>query len=284
MRRLLLLLGLALLATAAPAEAASLDRAGRYLESSLDARGCAREPGGTASANLSAWVALGLAAAGRDARRPAACIADHARHLERLTDVEICILGLVAADADPRAAGGRDLVRIVSSALRDGRIGTTVASNQFGILALRAAGAPVPAAARRTLLADQNADGGWPVGVGGDSDSNLTASGIDAAIAAGIAPTDRAVTRAVAALTRFRAAGGGYALTLGSPADAQSTGWALSGLAAVRRNDAAAERWLGALQRADGSFGYQRGVRVTPVWVTAQATMGLASRAFPMHP
>ena len=39
-----------------------------------------------------------------------------------------------------------------------------------------------------------------------------------------------------------------------------------------------------ALQYRDGSYAYQRGQRITPVWVTAQAAMGLAARSFPMRP
>jgi hypothetical protein len=284
MRRLLLLaVALALFALPTAGQAASLSSAGAYLAGSLDRNGCAREQGGTASANLSAWVAFGLVSAGRSASGPADCIERHARRLIAVTDLEVATLALVAAGRNPRNAGGRDLVAAIQSSLRRGRIGTLVASNQFGILALKAAGAPIPAAARRTLLADQNADGSWPVGSGGDGDSNLTASGIQAAIAAGLAPSDPVVLRALKALTRFRSRGG-YALSLGSPPDAQSTGWALSGLASVGRSDTAARGYLGGLQQADGSFAYQRGQRITPVWVTAQATMGLAGQSFPLRP
>jgi hypothetical protein len=42
--------------------------------------------------------------------------------------------------------------------------------------------------------------------------------------------------------------------------------------------------YLGGLQQGDGSFAYQRGQRITPVWVTAQATMGLAGQSFPLRP
>ena len=284
MRRLLMLaVGLALFALPTAGQAANLSSAGAYLAGSLDRNGCAREQGGTASANLSAWVAFGLVSAGRSASGPADCIERHARRLTAVTDLEVATLALVAAGRNPRNAGGRDLVQAIQSSLRRGRIGTFVASNQFGILALKAAGAPIPAAARRTLLADQNADGSWPVGIGGGGDSNLTASGIQAAIAAGLAPSDPVVLRALKALRRFHSQGG-YALGLRSPPDAQSTAWVLSGLASVGRSDATARMYLGGLQQGDGSFAYQRGQRITPVWVTAQATMGLAGRSFPLRP
>jgi hypothetical protein len=275
MRVVLLTLGLLLLA--APAHAASLSSAGGYLAGSLDRQGCAREPGGVSSANLTAWVTFGLVSAGRSAARPADCIERHADRLQALTDIEVATLALVAAGRNPRNAGGRDFVQTIQSSLRGGRIGTLVATNQFGILALKAAGAPIPASAKRTLLADQNADGSWPVGVGGDGDSN------QAAIAAGISRTDPVITRALASLKRFRSRGG-YALSAGSPPDAQSTAWVLSGLGSAGRSDAAARSYLAGLQAANGSFAYQRGTAITPVWVTAQATMGLAGRSFPLRP
>ncbi len=279
MRRLLLALALLLLA-AAPAHAAD---AGAYLERSLDGRGCAREPGGTATVNLTSWVALGLVASRRSASRAADCIATHARHLRTATDLEMAILGLVAAGRDPRRAGGRDLVAALVAQTRSDRIGPTVGSNQFGIFALRAVGVRVPAAIRTTLLRDRTPAGLWPVARGGDADSNLTASGIAAAVAAGVPPTDASLGRAANGLRAFRR-GGGYALLPGTAPDAQSTAWVLQGLAALGRRDAGAERFLRGLQQPDGSFAYQRGTRITPVWVTAQAAVGLARRPFPLRP
>ncbi|MFM7553393.1 MAG: hypothetical protein ACKO7Q_11245, partial [Actinomycetota bacterium] len=69
--RAILLAALLVLVAPAGAQAAGLTEAGGYLERSLDGAGCAAEPGGTASANLTAWAALGLVAAGRPAERPA---------------------------------------------------------------------------------------------------------------------------------------------------------------------------------------------------------------------
>ncbi len=278
-----LALAIALLALAAPAQATSLSAAGSYLDGSLDRNGCAHESGGPASVNLSAWTAFGLVATGRSASGPARCIERHAASLKAITDIEVATLALVAAGRNPRSAGGRDFVQAITAALRGGRIGTLVATNQFGILALKAAGATIPASAKRTLLADQNRDGSWSVAIGGDGDSNLTATGIQAAIAAGVSRSDPVIRRALGYLQRFRSQGG-YALGLGSPPDAQSTGWALSGLASVQRTDPAAAAYLGRLQNANGSFAYQRGLQVTPVWVTAQAAMGLAGRSFPLRP
>ncbi len=277
------LVALALLEVVVPAQGASLPSAGGFLERQLDAQGCAREPGASASVNLTAWAALGLRAAGRSASRPASCIERHARRLSSTTDIELATLALVAAGRNPRSAGGRNFVADLERATRGGRIGPTIASTQFGVLALRAAGAPIPAAVRLQVLRDQNPDGTWPVSPGGPGDSNLTASGIAAAVAAGVSPSSRSLQRAGASLQRFRQQGG-YGLMVGSRPDAQSTAWVLQGLAALGRRDRTAEAFLGRLQLADGSFAYQRGQRITPVWVTAQASLGLARRSFPLRP
>lgn len=281
MIRLLILLPLLLLVVPGPAAATTAtDRAGAYLESRLDRNGCAAEPGGRSSVNLTAWAALGLVAAGRSARRPATCIAGRIREVRTVADLEMAILALRAGGVGVRDVGGRDLIAELEGSIRGGRIGPTIGTTHFGILALRASGRPVPRAVRTRLLRDQNPDGTWPVSPGGDGDSNLTASGLQAAVAAGVPRADRRLLRAATALRGFRSSGG-YALAEGGRPDAQSTAWVLQGLAAIGRRDPAAERFLAGLQQRDGSVTYQRGTRITPVWVTAQAAGGLARRPFP---
>jgi len=283
MMRSLLLGLLALLVVGVPAQAASLSSTGSFLASSLDANGCARESGAGASVNLTSWAALGLVASGRSAGSAASCIERHSKALTSTTDIELAVLALAAAGRNPGNANGHNLVQAIQGSLKNARIGSLVASNQFGILALKAAGAAIPAAAKSTLLADQNRDGSWPVAPGSDGDSNLTASGIMAAVAAGMAPNTTVIVRAVASLKRFRSQGG-YALTVGSPPDAQSTAWVLQGLAAAGKRDRAAEAYLASLQRSNGAVAYQRGLVITPVWVTAQAALGLARKPLPLHP
>lgn len=262
-----------------PAAASAADSTA-YLAGSLDETGCAREPGTQPNAQLTGWVVLGLAARGAPTRAAAGCIERHASRLVSATDLELAILALVAAGRDPRRAGGRDLVADLERRRRGGRIGPTVASTQFGALALHAAGRPVPPAVRRQLLRDQNRDGSWSA-VGGDGgDSNVTASGIQALIAVGVPRRHPAVRRGLTALARFRSADGGYSAVRGGRPDAQSTAWALQALAAVGRRDAEAERFLASLRQADGSYAYRRGLRITPVWVTAQVLPGLERRPF----
>ena len=246
------------------------------------ANGCYAEPGGEPSPELTAWVAIGL----RAVRAPVpagarVCLARSARTARVPTDAQRTLLGLLAAGGDPRRDGGVNLVaRVRGQIRRDGSIPPTVNATAFGALALRAAGAPVPASVRRAILRAQQRGGAW--GLGGLPDSNITAAAIEALVATGSGVRSPPVNRGVAALARFRHAGG-YGLTLASPPDAQSTAWVAQALVAAGRDPAPALAALRRLQRPDGSFAYRRGQAITPVWVTAQALPALARRPLPIR-
>jgi energy-coupling factor transport system substrate-specific component len=274
---------LALAVTTPPASATPV-QAADYLASHLDADGCAAEPGGEPSAALSGWVALGLAAAGRDARPAARCVADRVRELRLTTDVELAVLALVAAGLDPRDVGGRNLVRDIQRAQRGGRIGPLVNSTIFGVLALRAARVPVPTAVRRGLATAQRADGSYGFGAGVPADSNVTAAAVQALLVVGYPRTGRRVQRTLTALQRFRNADGGYGLNRGNRSDAQSTAWAVQALVAAGRRPDVALAYLRRQQRADGSVAYGSGLRITPVWVTSQALAAFSRRPLPIRP
>ena len=268
---------LAVTAAAGPTQAA-VD----FVAARETANGCYAEPGGEPSPELTAWVAIGLRAVRAPvpagARR---CLARSARSARVPTDAQRTILGLLAAGGDPRRDGGVDLVaRVRGQVRRDGSIPPTVNATAFGALALRAAGALVPASVRRAILRAQQPGGAW--GLGGLPDSNITAAAVEALVATGSGPRSRPVRRGVAALARFRHADG-YGLTPGSPPDAQSTAWAAQALVAAGRDPGPALTALRRLQRPDGSFAYRRGQAITPVWVTAQALPALARRPLPIR-
>jgi hypothetical protein len=268
---------LAVTAAAGPTQAA-VD----FLAARETANGCYAEPGGEPSPELTAWVAIGLRAVRAPvpagARR---CLARSARSARVPTDAQRTILGLVAAGGDPRRDGGVDLVaRVRGQVRRDGSIPPTANATAFGALALRAAGTRVPASVRRAILRAQQPGGAW--GLGGLPDSNITAATIEALVATGGGARSRPVSRGVAALARFRHAGG-YGLTLSSPPDAQSTAWVAQALVAAGRDPGPALTALRRLQRPDGSFAYRRGQAITPVWVTAQALPALARRPLPVR-
>jgi hypothetical protein len=282
--RVIALAALAAAALAGPltvsAAAGPTQAAVDYLAARQAAGGCYAEPGGAPSPELTAWVAMGL----RAVRAPVpagarACLARSARSARVPTDAQRTVLGLVAAGGDPRRDGGVDLVaRVRGQIRRDGSIPPTVNATVFGALALRAAGARVPASVRHAILRAQQRGGAW--GLGGLPDSNITAAAIEALVATGGARS-RPVNRGVAALARFRHPGG-YGLTLDSPPDAQSTAWVAQALVAAGRDPGPALTAVRRLQRPDGSFAYRRGQAITPVWVTAQALPALARRPLPV--
>ena len=114
-------------------------------------------PGQSSSELYTAWVAMGLAAAGVDpasVRRDGHSVLDALRagsaQLSGLGDDERTILALRAADAPIRSFPGPDLVTaLLAGRARDGSFGDQVNTTAFAIFALRAAGiAPAAPAIR----------------------------------------------------------------------------------------------------------------------------------------
>jgi hypothetical protein len=273
----------AALVAAAPAQA-NVASAVRYIAARHDPHGCYQEPGGKPSIELTAWVVLGLRAAGRPGAVGMGCIAFHALVLRQWNQVELAILAAVASGRNPRNVGGVNFV----ARLRVLRSGGTYAGQTnatiFGVLALRAARAPVPVAVRRGLLRAQRRDGsfGWIGGV--PSDSNMTAAAIQALRALHVSPKATPIRRALVALARFRRSNAGYGLNRGDPADAQSTAWAVQALASVGRAAPRARRYLLRLQRANGAIPHDLASGANPVWSTAQAVAALRGRPLPGAP
>jgi hypothetical protein len=266
-------------ATASAASPAS--RAAAYLVVHQGRSGCIGDE------NTSAWSAIALAAAGRigPARRAATCVSAHVAGVRTATDRELAILAVVAVRRNPRRVGGRDLVRELVRSRRGGYYtpGGTTNGAIFGVLALRAAGQPVPVAVIRRLLADQNTDGGFSYYPHG-TQSDMTAAGIQALRATGRSCRARPVRRALAALASLRSRDGGYPLDVGDPSNTQSTAWAVQAAAACGRRDLRGLRYLHARQAADGSLSYGPGPFASGrIWPTAQAVPALLGRPLPVR-
>lgn len=250
-----------------------------------------------------AWAVLGLAAAGRhpaDVRRagrgPLAYITRGIRSLRDAGDIERTILALASAGADPRRAGGRNLVAaLVARQRRDGSVAGLVNQTSFAILALRAAGRrPGDAAIRRAarwVAGKANRDGGYNFARrGGPSGIDDTAAAVMGLVAAGRVGGDSVVARGAGFIARQQNADGGFPLSPDGQSNAQSTAWAIQALVAAGRNPDGVRRagsrspiaFLRSLTAADGSVRYSRTSRQTPVWVTAQALTGLARRPLPI--
>jgi prenyltransferase/squalene oxidase-like repeat protein len=236
------------------------------------------ERGGRPTAGLTAWAALGLAAAGTPDDRAVAYLRAHEKELEQATDAELALAAEAAAGHPSELLLGR------VQALRrpSGAIGPTLNSTFWGVIALRQAGVAVGADTARYILLRQAASGGWAWTTGSAPDSNDTAAAIQALRALGVA--GKPIRRGLAYLQRLQNSDGGFELTDGRGSDAQSTAWAMQAfLAAGERPPNDAYAYLARMRRSDGSYRYSGRYRVTPVWVTAQVLPALAGRSFPLR-
>jgi energy-coupling factor transport system substrate-specific component len=260
--------------------------------------------GQSSSELYSGWVAMGLAAAGRDPlslRRGGHSVLDSLRaeasSLHGAGDLERTILALHACGASPSSLPGGDPVgKLLRFRAADGSFGHLTNLTAFAILALRAAGyppgSPVLHGAARWLAKQQDSDGGFGFATrGGGSDVDDTAAAVQAIAAAGV-HGGRMLARAGAFLITAQNRDGGYPQQPGGASNAQSTSWAIQGLLALGRNVAIVTRegsrsplgYLHSLIAPDGSVRYSRTGAQTPVWVTAQALTAFAQRPLPIAP
>ena len=268
----------AALLLAAPA-AAALSDGTRYLRLHQNTDGGFGERGEASDASLTSWAVLGLVTAGSAPARAEAAADYLVRQDDRsVTDLELRILAL---DALGRGTGIL-ADRLEAKRQRSGRIGPSVNSTIWGVLALRAVGRPAGRSSVRYLLRAQRPSGGWSWTPNGAADSNDTAAAIQALRAAGVSRGARSIVRGLRFLRRLQNADGGFELATGRGSDAQSTAWAIQAFVSTRRAAGRpAFRYLARLQRTNGSYRYSRRYGTTPVWVTAQVVPAVARRAYP---
>jgi Prenyltransferase and squalene oxidase repeat len=249
-----------------------------YLQGRQAPGGGFAEPGGAPTAGLTAWAALGLRAAGASPGAAAArYLVAHEAELASATDLSLGILGERAAGADP----SRLVARLRALERPSGAFGPSVNGTIWAAIALRGAGAPVPIATRRYLLARQSSSGGWSWARGVAPDPNDTAAAIEALRALGV--RGKPIARGLRFLRRFQRPGGGFGLTRGGDPDSESTAWAIQAfVAAGVRPPPSAFAFLRRMRRPDGSYRHSARYVTTPVWVTAQVLPALARKAFPL--
>jgi Prenyltransferase and squalene oxidase repeat len=268
---------------AGPLELTPVQEAGGYLASRQQADGGFAEPGGSSDASLTGWAVLGLKAAGRDPallRRGGSSPAEYlaGEPIRDTTDLSLRILALDALGEDVSQLAER----LAGESRAGGRIGPLVNSTIWGVIALRAAGRPVPSASVRYLLRSQQRGGGWSWTPRGAPDSNDTSAAIQALRSARV--TGAPIRRGLGFLRRLHNRDGGFALTVGGRSDAQSTAWAIQAfVAAGARPPGKATRYLLRLRQSAGSFRYSQRQAITPTWVTATVLPALARKPFPLR-
>lgn len=287
----LVLLGLA---AALPGTARAASGAD-YLATRLTLSGGFAEAGtSTPSVSLTEWSVMGLTAAGRHpatmhrtgGHTPAAFLAAHVGQWDTALELERGILGVVAMGRNPTAFGGRNLVsalrsRIVSSS---GRIGSQLNSTYWGVLALKAAGSPVPWKSGAFIRSHQLSSGGYSWGAGAGPDSNDTAAAVLALRVISTPCTWKAVHHAFDFLNTLHHSDGGYSLTQTGASDSQSTSWAIQARIRCSLSNTGALAYLAARHLASGAYNYQQGRGVTPVWVTSQVLPAVNHRPYPVRP
>jgi energy-coupling factor transport system substrate-specific component len=287
------------------AHAASLSPEVSYLTSAQNIDGGYGGARGQSSGELyTAWVAMGLAAAGRNpaqVRRGGHSLLDSLRAevstLDGLGDAERTILAAYACGASAYSFAGRDLLaEVLRARNRDNSFGEQVNLTAFAIFALRAVGhSPGFAAIREAagwIERQQNSDGGFSFAVhGSPSDVDDTGAALQALVAAG-ARNRRILGAAADYLIRSQNLDGGLPQQYGGESNAQSTAWAVQGLVAAGYDPAKVRRhgsrspvgYLESLVAPGGSVRYSRTGSQSPVWVTAQALIALAGKTFPVQP
>ncbi len=291
--------------TAVPASAARANVSHElgYLASAQDSDGGWGAAAGQPPSELdSAWVAVGLAAAGRppqSVRRDGHTVLEALRALagtlEGPGDLERTMLALHACGAPVGSLAGKNLLAgLLRYRAGDGSFANQVNLTAFAVFALRAAGYPAGnstvRAAGAWIAGQQDSDGGFNFAVrGGSSDVDDTAAALQGLLDAGIR-SGGGVSRAVAFLVHAQNPDGGFPEQPGGESNAQSTAWAVQGLVAAGRNVEAVRHrgsrsplgYLESLVAPNGSVRYSRTSAQTPVWVTAQALTALARAPFPI--
>ncbi len=288
-----MLLALVLVAPGSAQAASATSRAVSYLQHAQNPDGgFGGAPGASSTQLHTGWVALGLAAAGRnpaDVRRGGNSIVDyvraHASSLNDTGDLERAILTLRAAHVSVRSFAGRDLVAdLLRRRSRNGSWSNNNTWTSFGILALRAAGGVSVSRSASWLARRQNHDGGFGFQPRAASTADDTGAALQALGAAGRGGS-KAARQAVAFLRRSQRSDGGFGQMRTQTSNSQSTAWAVQGLVAVGRSPGRrALAYLRSLQSRDGSIRYSKSSRQTPVWTTAQALDALKLKAFPLKP
>lgn len=266
---------------------------GDYLASRQTLSGGFSEPGGPAAVSLTEWAVMGLAAAGRHpadmhrsgGHRPGAFLAGHAAGWGNAFSLERGILAVVALGKTPSSFAGRDLVRALRGKIgTHGRIGRYLNSTYWGVLALRAAGSPVPSRSIDYIRSHAGTTGGFGYAAGAGADSNDTAAAVLALRAGGVPCNWAVITHAYAYMHSLQSRSDhGYALGASDGSDSQSTSWVVQSRIRCNLSNSGALAYLADRKRSNGSYAYRAGLAQTPAWVTSQVLPAVNGKAYPIR-
>jgi energy-coupling factor transport system substrate-specific component len=254
--------------------------------------GWGADTGREAGAEMTGWVMLGLAAAGRNpldvtkfGKSPVDFLRNHMDEVRDAGDVARTILALEAAGVDSRDFAGEDLVdRLLLQRRANGSYQGWPGTSAYAVLALRAAGANDAAAPTVEWLRKvQGKEGGW----GNEPQSPSTAE-ITGAVLQVLTSGSKAADEALAYLRKAKRPNGGFAPGNNLSANGQATAWASQGLLAAGKDPAgfgpgkSSYAYMRELQTDDGYFLQAPGLESSPVWVTADVLVALSGHHLPI--
>ncbi len=194
------------------------------------------------------------------------------------------VLATIAAGGNPRALAGVDYIARIERQYSAGRYGVTAYDQALSMLALRAAGAPTPAAAVTALRAARG-KGGWGFALRRTSPDDVSATGltIEAMRAVGVSKTDPGLKGATAWLVAQVNTRGGFGIDgRGRATEANATAIAIQALRAMGRTPATTtRRVLRKLQEADGGFRFTATSRESRLLATLDAVVALSGHRLP---
>ena len=252
----------------------------------------------------SAWVTMAIAAAGEDPHNwkvgsnPSIVdyLAANANSANSTADYERMILAITAANEGPINFGSVDFVAQLEANYDGIQIGDASLLNDdfWGVMALISAGespsSEIIANSVAFIKDNQNDDGGWSWGVGGDSDVDDTTAALMALIAAGENSNSSPITNALAYIKSQQANNGGFLSWGNTNADTDS--WAIDAIVAAGQDPTSAN-WtesgntpiddLLTFQQGDGSFYWQSGTPGMSVpKTTASVIQALVGKPYPV--
>jgi hypothetical protein len=273
-------LGLApAMATAGPDDAAAL-RAAAWLE---------RQPVTGMPGGQQADAIVALRAAGRPPARLRTRLARLARvapgYATTAGAAAKVSLAASAAGADPSSLRGVDYLRRIRVRYASGRYGVTAFDQALSMLALSAAGRPVPAAARSALRRTRGS-GGWGFDLDPSQPDQVDATAliIEAMRAAGVPRKHPGLRKAASWMLRQRNPQGGLAAAGRRGAtEANSTAEAIRALRALGRRPPVRTRTaLRSLQERSGAVRFTRRAAGSRLLATNDAVVALAGLHLPV--
>jgi hypothetical protein len=233
----------------------SLTNALNFLKNEQDSAGA------IGNESESAWAALALASAGQTNSNLINFIKSHTS-LNTATDVERTIIFSVALGINPRNFNGTDLIAKLESFHRNGQVGIEANLNDdvFAILALCAAGVENSTFndSFKTVVYNQNPDGGWGFQKVGESDVDTTSAVVEALVAVkklGLNFPQSTLEKAKTFLLNNQNSDGGFRFNSKfTTSNTPSTAWALQALYSLGVENQGAEKFLLLMQSSDGGF------------------------------